>query len=61
MKGDLTMLKKIKKMFPLMNFKFLSSLATLAITITTIASNQRCWYIMHEEELPEGFDELRKF
>lgn len=55
------MIKKIKKMFPLMNIKVLSSLATLALTITTIASNQRCWYIMYEEKLPEGYDELRKF
>ena len=39
----------------------LSSLATFALVITTMASNQRCWYVLHEEKLPENSKKLRKF
>ena len=41
--------------------KILSSLATFALVITTIASNQRCWYVLHEEILPKNSKKLRKF
>jgi len=52
---------KFKKLITTVNVKFLSSLATFALLITTVASNQRCWYIMYEEELPKGHKDLQKF
>lgn len=43
------------------NVKMLSSFAAFALVITTMASNQRCWYVLHEEKLPETSKKLRKF
>lgn len=43
-----------------MNVKLLSSVASFALLITTIASNQRCWYVMYEDALPEGHEKLKK-
>ena len=37
-----------------------SSVASFALLITTIASNQRCWYVMYEDTLPEGHEKLKK-
>lgn len=44
-----------------MNIKMLSSFAAFALVVTTLASNQRCWYFIHEEKLPENYKKLRKF
>lgn len=52
---------KLQNMCAKLNIKMLSSLATFALVITTIASNQRCWYVFHEEKLPENHKKLRKF
>lgn len=52
---------KIKNLIAKTNVKMLSSLATFALVITTMASNQRCWYVLHEEKLPENSKKLRKF
>ena len=52
---------KIKNLITETNVKMLSSLATFALVITTMASNQRCWYVLHEEKLPENSKKLRKF
>lgn len=52
---------KIKSLVEKINIKILSSLATFALVITTIASNQRCWYVLHEEILPKNSKKLRKF
>ncbi len=41
--------------------KILTSLACVALTITTIAANQYCWYIMYDEDLPEDYVKMRKF
>lgn len=41
--------------------KALTSLATFALVVTTLASNQRCWYVLHEEKLPDKCKELRRF
>ncbi|WP_455950117.1 cyclic lactone autoinducer peptide [Eubacterium sp.] len=51
----------LKKLISNANIKMLSSLATFALVITTVASNQRCWYVLHEEKLPENAKKLRKF
>lgn len=51
----------LKTILTKVNVKMLSSFATFALVITTIASNQRCWYVMHEEKLPETCKKLRKF
>lgn len=37
-------------------FRFISMFALL---ISTIAINQRCWYIMHEEPLPDDIAKLK--
>ena len=36
------------------------TVASFALLITTIASNQRCWYVMYEDTLPEGHEKLKK-
>ena len=54
------MLKKIKLIKKNTNVKLLSSVASFALRITTIASNQRCWYVMYEDTLPEGHEKLKK-
>lgn len=51
----------IKNVITKTNIKLLSSFATFALVITTMASNQRCWYVLHEEKLPENSKKLRKF
>jgi cyclic lactone autoinducer peptide len=52
---------KIKNFIAKANVKILSSFAAFALVITTIASNQRCWYVLHEEKLPANSKKLRKF
>lgn len=42
---------KIKIRLKVQNVKPLSSFATFTLIITTIASNQRCWYVLNEEKL----------
>lgn len=54
------MLKKTKLIKKNTNVKLLSSVASFALLITTIASNQRCWYVMYEDTLPEGHEKLKK-
>ena len=54
------MLKKIKLIKKNTNVKLLSSVASFALLITTIASNQRCWYVMYEDTLPEGHEKIKK-
>ena len=54
------MLKKIKLIKKNTNVKLLSSVASFALLITTIASNQRCWYVMYEDTQPEGHEKLKK-
>lgn len=55
------MLKKTKGLLVRVNVKCLSSIAAIALIISTVAVNQRCWYVMHEEEIPEGCKKLRRF
>lgn len=52
---------KLKNFIAGANVKMLSSFAAFALVITTMASNQRCWYVLHEENLPETSKKLRKF
>lgn len=60
-KGRLqNMVKKIKFIMKNMNIHLLSSVASFALLITTIASNQRCWYVMYEDKLPKGHEKLKK-
>lgn len=51
----------MKKIMSKINRSFLSRLATFALVITTVAANQRCWYIMYEDKLPANYKKLRKF
>ena len=59
--GGFIMKANLKKLISNANIKMLSSFATFALVITTVASNQRCWYVLHEEKLPENAKKLRKF
>ena len=52
---------KIKSLVEKTNIKILSSFATFALVITTIASTLRCWYVLNEEKLPKNSKKLRKF
>lgn len=52
---------KFNKVLKKLNVTMLSSFAAFALVITTFASNQRCWYVLHEEKLPENHKKLRKF
>ena len=54
------MLKKIKLIKKNANVRLLSSIASFALIITTIDSNQRCWYVMYEDSLPKGHEKLKK-
>ena len=51
----------LKKVTMFINIKLLSTVASLALIITTIASNQRFWYVMYEDKLPDDHTRLRKF
>lgn len=51
----------LKKIFCLTKLKILSSLACFALLITSFASNQCCWFIMYDEELPDASKRLKKY
>lgn len=51
--------KKIQ-IFQKIKFKFYFFASIFAVTISTLAVNNRCWYIMYEEMLPEDLDMLKK-
>lgn len=44
--------RKVSNIF----FRFAS---VFAVVISTIAINQRCWYIMYEEPLPNDIEKLK--
>ncbi len=39
----------------------LSLVASVALVLTTLNVNTACWYIMHQDEIPEEAKRLRKF
>lgn len=39
----------------------LSVIASFALLLTTINVNSACWYIMHQDEIPEEAKKFRKF
>lgn len=41
-------------------YYFFHLASMFALLISTIAINQRCWYIMHEEPLPDDINKLKK-
>ena len=41
--------------------KYGNVFAALALMITTINVNSTCWFIMHQDKLPEAAKKLRKF
>lgn len=53
--------KILKKIVATFNLKILSIMACFALSITTLASNQCCWFVMYDEELPSGTEKLRRF
>ena len=59
--GNPIMSRILKKVTMFIKFKLLYTVASLALIITTIASNQRCWYVMYEDKLPDDHTRLRKF
>ena len=54
------MLKYAKKILTYSNIKFLSLMANFALIITSLAVNQRCWYVMYEDKLPPKSTRLKK-
>lgn len=50
---------KLKQVLLKITIKQLAALASLALTVTTIAANQRCWFIMYEDKLPQGMAEIK--
>lgn len=40
--------------------KYASVIAALALMVTTVSVNRSCVLIMHQPELPEGADKLRR-
>ncbi|MFR6171875.1 MAG: cyclic lactone autoinducer peptide [Blautia sp.] len=54
------MLKQLKKIVTYINIRFLSFMASFALLITTLAVNQRCWYVMYEDKLPQEYNKLNK-
>lgn len=60
-KGGDIMETKINNLVTKTNIKILSLFATFALIITTMAANQKCWYVLHEDKLPENSKKLRKF
>lgn len=55
------MVSKLKNNLLAINIKFLSIMAAFAFSVTTIAVNLRCMYVLHEEQLPEDYKKFRKF
>lgn len=51
----------IKKIKNLLSVKILSNLETFAIITITLASNQRCWFVMYEDKMPDGYKKFRRF
>ena len=41
--------------------KYGKCLAAVALMLTSISANSTCWFIMHQDELPEKAKKLRKF
>ncbi|MFA9375858.1 MAG: cyclic lactone autoinducer peptide [Lachnotalea sp.] len=39
----------------------LSLVASIALALTTLNVSTACWYIMHQDEIPEEAKRLRKF
>lgn len=54
------MKNKKSKLFRMVNYHFFRFASIFALFISTIAINQRCWYIMHEEPLPDDIEKLKK-
>lgn len=41
--------------------KYAHMLAAFALAVTTLISNSACYFIIHQEPLPENAKKLRKF
>lgn len=41
--------------------KYGKCLAAVALMLTSISANSTCWFIMHQDKLPEKAKKLRKF
>lgn len=53
------MKNKKNTIFQKASYRFFRFTSIFALLISTIAINQRCWYIMHEEPLPDDIDKLK--
>lgn len=53
------MKKKKNTIFQKVSYRFFHLTSIFAISISTVAINQRCWYIMYEEPLPDDIDKLK--
>lgn len=50
-------MQKLEKLF----MRFGSSLACLALLVTTASANRGCMIVMYQPKLPAGAEKLRKF
>ena len=42
-------------------YKYASVLAALALVVTTVNANSTCYFVMHQDKMPESAKKLRKF
>lgn len=43
------------------SYRFLSIIAGFALMLTTFNVSTACWFIMHQDEIPQEAKKLRKF
>lgn len=51
----------MKRLWMLAKKNGLTTLASLALVVTTIAANRGCWMYVYQDELPAEAKKLRKF
>ena len=52
---------KKNSVFRKLSIKFGGVIATFALAVTTLTANSTCDFIIHQPNLPEGAEKLRKF
>lgn len=51
----------MKRVVDLIRKGGLTTLAGLALSVTTLAANRGCWMYLYQDELPKEAKKLRKF
>lgn len=58
--GGIHMTNLLKQNSVSIRVKLFSLLAALSMVILKTSTNQVCWYVLHEEKLPEGCEKFKK-